>query len=104
MIHPTAAVANSLWFASNLPAWTRFRDALQHPAETQLHLLRRLIRENRDCAYGKAHGFADMSSYEEFAKRVPLVDYDSLEGWIARIVSGEPRVLTRQPVSHLVPT
>jgi len=104
MTHLPAASANSLWFASNLPAWARFRDALQRPAETQLRLLQCHLDENRDCAYGKAHGFTDISSYEQFAKRVPLSDYDSLEPWIDRIVSGEARVLTRQPVSHLVPT
>jgi hypothetical protein len=104
MIHLPAAIANSLWFASNLPAWVKFRDALQRPAETQLRLLQCHLYENRDCAYGKAHGFDSISNYEQFAKGVPLSDYDSLEPWIDRIVNGEPRVLTRQPVSHLVPT
>ena len=104
MIHVSAATANSLWFASNVPVWARFRDALQRPAETQLRLLQRQLYENRDSAYGKAHGFSNISSYEEFVKRVPWSDYESLEPWIDRIVNGELCVLTRQPVSHLVPT
>ena len=104
MIHVSAGVANSLWFVSNVPAWARFGDALQHPAQTQLGLLQRQLYENRDSAYGKAHGFSNIGSYEEFAKRVPLSNYELLEPWINRIVNGEGCVLTGQPVSHLLPT
>ena len=53
----SAAIANSLWTASNVPALIHFRRALNRPAETQLQLLRDYLVRNADSAYGKAHDF-----------------------------------------------
>ena len=41
---------------------------------------------------------------KNFAKRVPLMDYEDFEPWIERIRRGEANVLTREPVTRLVPT
>lgn len=99
-----AAIANSLWLASNLPAAVRFRQALNQPAEIQTQLLRDYLARNAGTAFGKAHFFAEIKNYEEFARKVPLNDYDDLEPWIERIRRGEERVLTSEAVTHLVPT
>jgi hypothetical protein len=99
-----AAIANSLWFASNLPALMRFQRALNHPAKTQMQLLHGYIAQNADTAYGKAHGFGEIKTYEEFSRRVPMVNYDDLRPWIERIMRGENHVLTSEPVTHLIPT
>jgi hypothetical protein len=98
------ALANAAWLATSIPAWQRFRRALLHPAETQADILRRLLASNAESAYGRAHGFERIRSYEEFRERVPVVDYDDLAPWIARVVRGEKSVLTREPVIRLVPT
>lgn len=98
------ALANAAWLATSIPSWQRFRHALQHPAETQAGILRRLLACNSDSAYGRAHGFEKIRSYEQFRERVPIVDYDDLASWIARIVRGEKSVLTCEPVTRLVPT
>jgi len=100
----TAAIANSLWLASNLPALVRFREALNHPAETQMHLLRGYLARNANTVFGKIHGFAGIKNYEDFAQRVPLNEYDDLKRWIERIQRGENRVLTSEPVTHFIPT
>lgn len=100
----SAAIANSLWTASNVPALIRFRRALNHPAETQMQLLRGCLTRNAGTAYGNAHGFDGIKNYEEFARRVPLADYDDLEPWIARIKRGENRMLTSETVTRLIPT
>lgn len=99
-----AAFANSLWAASCVPAWTRFRRALREPGVAQRALLQRQLRRNADSAFGRAHGFAGINNYEEFARRVPLADYDAFAPWIERIRRGEPKVLTREAVTHLIPT
>ncbi len=100
----SAAIANSLWTASNVPALIHFRHALNRPAETQLQLLRNYLVRNADSAYGKAHAFRDISNYHEFAQRVPLTHYDDIEPWIERIRRGEKKVLTSDVVTHLIPT
>lgn len=89
---------------SNVPAYGRFRRALRHPQQAQFLKLRELLRKNTDTAFGQAHHFDTIRNYQEFVRRVPLSDYDSLEPWIARIREGEHRVLTNEPVTHLIPT
>jgi len=99
-----ASLANSLWVGSSLPSWMNFRRALNHPAETQWNLLGGLLADSSTCSYGHAHGFGEIKSYEEFVRRVPLVDYENLAPWIERIRAGESRVLTNGQVTHLIPT
>ena len=99
-----ATIANSLWIGGSFPAWRQFQRALHQPAEVQQGLLRRTLAVNADCAYGRAHGFGEIKSYEDFTRRVPLVDYEDLEPWIDRIRRGESRVLTTEAVTHLIPT
>ena len=100
----SAAIANSLWTASNVPALIQFRRALNRPAETQLQLLRDYLARNADSAYGKTHDFGSIRNYDEFARRVPLTDYGDIEPWIERIRRGESDVLTSDTVTHLIPT
>jgi hypothetical protein len=99
-----SALANGAWLAASIPAWRRFQRALRHPEETQQHLLRSLLSNNSECAYGRAHGFGDIRSYEQFRERAPLATYEDLAPWIARIMRGEKRVLTQAPVTRLLPT
>ena len=100
----TATIANALWSASNLPAYLRFRRALPEPQVAQELKLRTYLARNANTAFGKAHHFAAIRSYDDFARRVPLADYDCLAPWIARIRCGESNVLTHEPVTHLIPT
>ena len=100
----SATIANSLWVASSLPAWRRFCVALKHPAEAQHHWLREHLARNADCEFARVHGLESVRSYEDFARRVPLADYEQHEPWVARIRQGESRLLTSEPVTHLIPT
>ena len=98
------AIANSLWLASNWPAFLSYRRALQCPAEIQARLLRGYVASNAHTAFGRVHGFSEIHSCEDFARRVPLSDYEDLSPWIERIRSDEDRTLTAERVTHLVPT
>src|SRR5882672_4274010 len=99
-----AAIANSLWGLTNVPAYLRFCRALRRPEATQRERLRAHLERNARTAFGRAHEFGAIRSYEEFARRVPLRDYEELLPWIERIRQGESNVLTCEPVTHLVPT
>ncbi|HEY2952462.1 MAG TPA: GH3 auxin-responsive promoter family protein [Verrucomicrobiae bacterium] len=99
-----ATIANSLWIGSSLPSLATFRRALRQPATVQRDLLRALLDRNAECAYGRRHGLREIRSYEEFARRVPMVDYADIEPWIERIRLGESGVLTSESVTHLIPT
>src|SRR5215472_2128141 len=99
-----ATIANSLWLASSLPAAARFRRSLKQPRLIQERLLMTLVAGNVGSAYGRRHEFGRIKTYKEFAENVPVVRYSDLAPWIERIQSGEQRVLTGGPVTHLVPT
>jgi hypothetical protein len=101
---PSALIANSLWLGASLPGFLRFQRALHHPARAQERLLSYYISRNAETAFGKAHGFGKIQNHRDYSKQVPLVDYDVLQPWIARITAGEPLVLTADPVTHLIPT
>lgn len=99
-----ATIANTLWTASNLPAYWRFGHALANPRLVQQQKLRQLLRKSANTEFGKAHRFDTISNYEEFTRRVPISDYTAFAPWIDRICRGETNILTRDRVTHLIPT
>jgi len=99
-----SSLANGAWLAANLPAWQRFRHALRRVESVQWEILRCTLAAHADTVYGRAHGFRDIRTYQQFCEQVPVVDYDALAPWIARIRQGEGSVLTCDPVTRLVPT
>ncbi len=103
-MHLSATIANTLWWASNAPAYLRFRRALREPQTVQERKLRVYLKENTHTAFGKTHQFDTIRSYQDFIRLVPLAQYNVLEPWIRRIRRGETNVLTSEPVTHLVPT
>ncbi len=76
----------------------RFDEACLDPRRAQEARLRAFLRTNSASAYGRAHSFGAISTVAEYQRRVPIVDYDALEPWVARIARGEPSVLTEAPV------
>jgi len=100
----TATIANALWSASNFPAYIRFSRALALPEVEQNSRLRAYLHRNASTAFGKAHRFDKIQTYDEFARRVPLTEYDGLQSWIEGARRSEPNILTREPVTHLIPT
>jgi hypothetical protein len=100
-VQATSALANGLWAASALPVWVRYRRWLQHPERQQAERLARYIRDNRDTAFGRAHGFDRIDSMRAYQQRVPVRTYDDLSPFVERIAAGEANVLTREPVRRL---
>lgn len=59
----------------------------------QTSQLRRLLALARNTRFGLEHGFAAIRSYDDFAARVPLADYEALRPMIMRMLAGEDDVL-----------
>jgi hypothetical protein len=64
-----------------------------HPHETQARVFRNLIERGRETAWGRAHGFADLRSPEQFRQQIPVSTYEQLFPWIERAIQGEADVL-----------
>src|SRR5438445_384820 len=84
---------------NNQPDELRRRlQALDAESAQQEVLLRRVIRPNESCEFGRKHGFSSLSSVSDFQHAVPLSHYEDLRGDINRMVAGEPGVLVSEPV------
>ena len=66
------------------------------PVKTQEKLLFNIIRKNRNTLYGKEHGFSSIKTVEDFQKRVPVNNYESLRPYIKKMMRGDRGVLTRE--------
>lgn len=73
-----------------------FERAVADTRSTQESLLARLMQRNRDTEYGREHGFAQIRSLADYARRVPVVDYEDLAERIDRVTRGEKNVLTAE--------
>lgn len=63
------------------------------PLETQQRVFKKLIDEASHTAFGQDHGFSEIKTYQDFAKRVPIRDYEDLKPYVDRVVAGEEDVL-----------
>ncbi len=59
----------------------------------QLSVLQSLIKHAASTEYGRTHGFSHITSYEDFAGAVPIVEYEDIRPLVMRMVSGERNVL-----------
>lgn len=64
-----------------------------NPLKTQEKVFQKLIKEAKHTAFGKAHDFENIKTYEDFRKRVPVRDYEGLKSYVERAVAGEENVL-----------
>ena len=91
-----APLACAAWIAGATPDWARFLRALHDPARTQSRKLAALLGPNT--AFAREHDFAALRTVRDFQHAVPVRDYDALAPWIARMLDGEPGVLTSERV------
>ena len=74
---------------SSAPAYAAFAQALDDPSRAQEMILRRYLRENADTAFGREHGFAEIRTAEQFARRrVEVVDGPDRAGGFIALLRG----------------
>jgi hypothetical protein len=100
----TSFAGQVLWLLWCLPGWVRFQSALRHPRRAQEQRLRRLLRASQHTDFGRRHDFASVRSFEEFAARVPLAEYDDFADAIAAARKGERFGLAAETPELLEPT
>lgn len=66
---------------------------VQNSIETQQKVFQNLIASANATQFGKDHNFSKIKSFEDFAKQVPIRDYEELRLYIDRIVQGEADIL-----------
>jgi hypothetical protein len=64
-----------------------------NPVETQRNVFQELIHQAKDTVFGKDHKFSEIKTFEDFAKQVPIRDYEELRPYVDRMVKGEENIL-----------
>lgn len=80
------------------PERIRLEAALTDPGEQQRALLAALVARNRDCHFGRAHGFDRIRSLDDYRAAVPIRDYEGFRADILDAAAGESAVLTADPL------
>jgi hypothetical protein len=63
------------------------------PINTQQRVFNDLIRSAKETQFGKDHNFASITNHSEFAKQVPVRDYEELKTYIDQMVEGRENIL-----------
>ncbi len=63
------------------------------PVEVQEKVFRELIKKGSTTHFGKDHDFQNITSYKDFAEKVPVRDYEELRFYVDKMVAGEPDIL-----------
>ncbi|GHC44417.1 GH3 auxin-responsive promoter family protein [Ulvibacter litoralis] len=74
-------------------AVSRINKWANNPVETQQKVFKSLLKEAKNTHFGKDHGFDTINSYSDFAKQVPMRDYEALRNYVDRVVAGEEDIL-----------
>ena len=64
-----------------------------NPVETQQKVFQNLIRQANKTQFGKDHNFPAIKTFEDFAKQVPIKDYEELKPYVDKVVKGESDIL-----------
>lgn len=64
-------------------------------------LLFKLLKDNADTEYGKKYGFGEISTVEEYKRRVPFSTYDDYAPYIERMIGNdEKNLITAYSIDH----
>jgi len=66
---------------------------MKYPHEVQTEWLRKLLSTARNTEWGRQYDFKSILTPDQFKKRLPLFDYDSMKGSIERLRLGEQNIL-----------
>ena len=66
---------------------------IQHPIETQHKVFQDLLNQAKETQFGNDHNFAAIKTFEDFARQVPIRDYEGLRPYIDSVVKGEENIL-----------
>lgn len=77
---------------------------INSPVETQQKVFKALIEGAKNTQFGKDHNFEEIESFSDFAKRVPVRDYEELKPYIERVVKGEENILWPEKPAYFAKT
>lgn len=86
-------LANSLFRRYLNFRMRHIRRYMAHPHEVQQEWFDRLMLAAKDTEWGRQYDFKSIKSHRQYANRIPVQDYESLQPFIQRMMLGEKDVL-----------
>lgn len=84
-----------------LHAW-RISRASRDPMRVQHALLERILRDNEQTTFGRKHGFSSLKTYEDYARAVPVMEFETLRPYIdAEVERGEQALTREAPIQYM---
>ena len=80
------------------PRARSFENATRDPMAAQRKVLLEYLRRSRDTEYGRKYGFSGIRSIDDYRKRVPLSDCDTMRPYLDRMAKGEDKILVSDKV------
>lgn len=74
------------------------------PGLYQQRIREYLVREGAKTLFGKDHGFADIKTYADFKKQVPIRDYEALKPYVEKMLEGKPDILWKGKPEYFAKT
>jgi len=65
---------------------------MKYPNEVQEEILFNLLRIAKSTEFGKQYDFKSITTYKQFAERIPIVNYEAIEPFITRSRMGEKNI------------
>jgi len=89
------------FFIIKLLVWRTFIKKTLKPQAQQNSVLESLLEKNKDTVIGKKYGFADINSYEDYKKSVPVHTYEMLREYIEKQqISKKPYLTYNRPLMY----
>ena len=95
---------NAAWFLASLRGYRSLKQQLASPGACQRAVLKRILQSNTGTIFGRRYGFSDIQHERDYQRKVPIHQYDDMVPMVNEIKHGKPNVLTREPVTHLMPS
>jgi phenylacetate-coenzyme A ligase PaaK-like adenylate-forming protein len=64
-----------------------------NPIASQQAVFKSLIRDAKRTQFGMDHNFGEIKTFDDFAKNVPIRDYEDLKNYVEKVVNGEENIL-----------
>ena len=87
-----------LIFKSRLKSIEHFE---KFPDLVQSEQFNKLIKAARNTEWGKTYDYASIRSYEDFASRVPIQNYDNIKPYVERVIKGENNILWPEKIKWM---
>jgi hypothetical protein len=88
----------------NIRGVVEFRESTKHLERVQQRVLLRIIKKNKNTAYGRKYNFSSINSIKDYQRNVPVINYEDLQQYIEKIKSGEQNILTKDRVIFFATT